>query len=123
MSSSERLRQILSEHENSRKNGNITTTMSSFTYSRPLSPTYHDSSVTTLQIPVEHKMPRAHLTEKSGKHSEALHYGKSKIFNVPSKSFENVNILWQMCKVLMLNCMNEISASFRITFLDIPKLL
>ena len=120
MSSSERLRQILSEHENSRKNGNITTTMSSFTYSRPLSPTYHDSSVTTLQIPVEHKMPRAHLSEKSGKHSEVLHYGKSKILNVPSKSFENVNILWQMCKVLMLN---EISASFRIAFLDIPKLL
>ena len=74
MSSSERLRQILSEHENSRKNEN--TNMSSFTYSRPLSPTYHDSSVTTLQIPVEHKMPRAHLSEKSGKHSsELLHYG------------------------------------------------
>ena len=122
MSSSERLRQILSEHENSRKNGN-STTMSSFTYSRPLSPTYHDSSVTTLQIPVEHKMPRAHLSEKSGKHSELLHYGKYKILNVTSKSFENVYILWQMCKVLMLNCMNETSASFRITFLDIPKLL
>ena len=87
MSSSERLRQILSEHENSRKNGNgNTAAMSSFTYSRPLSPTYHDSSVTTLQIPVEHKMPRAHLSEKSGKHSELLHYGKSNVFNVTSKT-------------------------------------
>ena len=78
MSSSDRLRQILNEHE---KNSSTTRqhqsgekNMSSFTYSRPISPTYHEST-TTLQQSTESKIvPRAYLSDtKSGKFSES-HY-------------------------------------------------
>ena len=72
MSSSDRLRQILNEHENSRPS--LENNMSSFTYSRPISPTYHETT-TTLQQSTESKIvPRAYLSDtKSGKFTES-HY-------------------------------------------------
>ena len=76
MSSSDRLRQILNEHENSRPT--LENNMSSFTYSRPISPTYHETT-TTLQQSTENKIvPRAylqsdHTNTKTGKITES-HY-------------------------------------------------
>ena len=89
MSSSDRLRQILNEHE---KNSSTTrqhqsgeNNMSSFTYSRPISPTYHEST-TTLQQSTENKIavPRAYLltdnnNTKSGKFTES-HYASSSYY-------------------------------------------
>ena len=83
MSSSDRLRQILNEHENSRPS--LENNMSSFTYSRPISPTYHETT-TTLQQSTENKIavPRAYLltdnnNTKSGKFTES-HYASSSYY-------------------------------------------
>ena len=82
MSSSDRLRQILNEHENSRPT--LENNMSSFTYSRPISPTYHETT-TTLQQSTENKIvPRAYLltdnnNTKSGKFTES-HYASSSYY-------------------------------------------
>lgn len=79
MSSSDRLRQILNEHEkNSSPKQQSEKNMSSFTYSRPISPTYHETT-TTLQQSTENKIvPRAylqsdHTNTKTGKITES-HY-------------------------------------------------
>ena len=78
MSSSEKLRQILTEHEHSRYTQEK---MSSFTFSRPMSPSTYHGSATTLQQTPDHKMPRAHLSDnKLGKHCLEPHYGKSFIW-------------------------------------------
>ena len=79
MSSSDRLRQILNEHEkNSSPKQQSEKNMSSFTYSRPISPTYHETT-TTLQQSTKNKIvPRAdlqsdHTNTKTGKITES-HY-------------------------------------------------